>query len=343
MTRDPRGVKVVPVCHPLGCRSYVVVDPTTREAAVVDPLLDRIADIVRVIGEHDASVRWIVDTHSHADHLSGAAALRERTGAEVVMHPTAPSAVATTRPDDGARLPLGEGALVVHHAPGNTADALVLEAPGTLFTGDTLLIGTVGLCDAPGSDATAWFESLRRIFADRPDATVLHPGHDDMGRTLTTLRQERTGNHWLREDDFEAFEARFASDDRPACEDAEEILAANREGLQRVPRDLAPASGLVDPAHATEAALRRTHAWERARPTPGTGPERPLAGILLIGGALVLLGTLLGFLVHDLFHTLSGLVGAVLIGLALRPGRRRTRKGEPSLFYEGPVRKTIGG
>jgi len=345
MARDPRGVKVLPVCHPRGCRSYVVVDPTTREACVIDPLLDHIGETLRHLSDEHATLRYIVDTHSHGDHLSGAAALRERTDGAVVMHPSATSAVATIRQQDGQVLPFGEAGLTFHHAPGNTEDALVVEVPGALFTGDTLLIGTVGLRDVPGSDPQAWFATLHRIFDHRDEATILHPGHDDMGRVQTTLKAERAGNGWLREDDFDAFRDRFDADDRPAADGASDVLDANREGLTRVPRDLEAASGFLDPAHATEAELQRTKAWERSDPTPAaSGIGVAPVSVLALAG-LVLLGTILGYLVHDLGHVLSGLAGVALIALALGPqaGGRRKKKREPSLFYEGPVRKTIGG
>lgn len=343
MARDPRGVKVLPVCHPKGCRSYVVVDPTTKEACVVDPLLDHLGETLRLLSEENAHLRYIVDTHSHADHLSGAAALCERSDAEVVMHPAAPSKVASVRPQDGQTLPLGDARLTFHHAPGNTEDSLVVEVPGALFTGDTLLIGTVGLRDAPGSDARAWFDTLQRIFDGRPETTILHPGHDDMGRIQTTLKAERTGNGWLREDDFEAFQARFDADDRPASGHADDVLVANREGLQRVPRDLRAVSGFVDPAHTTEAALQRERAWERTEATPAAGGTGAQPVPLIALGLVIVLGTVLGFLVHEGAHLLSALGGVGLIGMALGPqaGGRRRRKREPSLFYEGPVRKTI--
>lgn len=343
MTRDPRGVKVVPVCHPRGCRSYVVVDPATREACVVDPLLDLLGETLRILRDESARLVWVVDTHSHADHVSGAAALRERLSCDVVMHPQAPGAVATVRPADGDPLPLGETTLRVLHAPGNTADALVLEAPGALFTGDTLLIGTVGLRDAPGSDPDAWFATLHRVFGDRDESTVIHPGHDDMGRTLTTLKQERTGNRWLREDDVEAFRDRYGADDRPVNADAVEVLAVNREGVTRLPRDVEAASGLVDPAHATEAALQRGSAWEPTAPVSSTTPVGASRPAVLAGGAVAVLGTLLGFLLHPAFHVLAGLAGAALVGVALQAGGRRRRRGrEPSLYYAGPTRKGVG-
>ncbi len=343
MTRDPRKVKVQPIEHPKGCRSYVVIDPASREAVVIDPLLDRVSETLRVLADEGAKLQWIVDTHSHADHLSGAALLHERTGCDVIMHPSAASDVATHRAADGETLLLGDLPFVLHHAPGNTPDGIVVEVPGALFTGDTLLIGTVGLQDAPGADPRKLFDTLHRLFDDRPEVTVIHPGHDDMGRSLTTIKQERTGNAWLREDDYDAFVRRFAQDDRATCEDGAQILDANRQGLTRVPRDLATVGGLQDPAHATESALRRQAAWGDGGATSSAGTDGPIGALLLIGGAVVVAATLLGWLLTPVLHALAAVVGAVFIGLGLRPtsGRRRRREG-PSLFYEGPQRKGIG-
>ncbi len=342
MTRDPRAFLVLPVAHPKGCRSYVVIDPPSREAAVVDPLLDRVSEVQRLLSEHGATLRWIVDTHSHADHLSGAAALAERTGAEIVMHPDAPSEIATVRPVDGASLPLGERALLVHHAPGNTPDGLVVEAPGAFFTGDVLLIGTVGLRDAPGADAEAWFATLGRLFRGRDETTVIHPGHDDMGRTQSTLKHERTGNAWLRADDMDAFRERYRADDRPPHPEAAERLEANRRGLTKLPRDLDAAAGFVDPAHATEAALRRAAPWAPPAPRPARA-SGVAEGVYLVAGGVVVSATLLGWLVHPLFHGLSAAAGIALVALALaRPSGRRRRGDDPGLYYEGPAKKTLG-
>ncbi|MHC5011455.1 MAG: MBL fold metallo-hydrolase [Planctomycetota bacterium] len=346
MPRDPRRVKVVPVSHDKGCRSYVVVDPESRDACVIDPLLDRMGETLRVLGEEGAHLRWIVDTHSHGDHLSGAAALKERSEATVVMHAAANSQVATLNPQDGERLAFGEHGLKIHHAPGNTPDALVVEAPGAVFTGDTLLIGTVGLRDVPGADADAWFASLQRIFEDLPETTVIHPGHDDMGRSMTTLRQERTGNGWLRQDDLEAFRSTFAADDRQVRKDAPSLLESNRTGLTRVPRHVEAASGLTTPFDATQSALRREPTWEpedKAVRPPLSGPHRAL---LLLAGGVAVGATFLGWWLGPLFHALAGLSGIVLLGVGLQAGTpRRRRKGgtEGGLFYEGPTRHTITG
>lgn len=343
MVRDPRRVDVHPISHPRGCRSYVVSDPASREAALVDPLLDHLKETLDAL--KGLELRWIVETHSHGDHLSGAAALARRMGAEVVAHPAYPGEVPTLRAADGERLALGEQALVVRHAPGVSADALIVSAPGALFTGDTLLIGTVGLRDAPGSDPEAWYDTLRRLFAGLSDETVIHPGHDDMGRAYSTLRQERTGNRWLREDDRDAFLKLYAGDDRAPRRDAPRILAANAQGLLALPGDLDSASGLEAPARSAERASARAARTPPEKEPPPMAPRELAGGLLVALGLAVAGGTVAGWLVHPGLHAVSLLAALVLLAVGLpnlEAARRRRSGGEPGLYYQGPTRIGIG-
>jgi glyoxylase-like metal-dependent hydrolase (beta-lactamase superfamily II) len=312
-----------------------VVDPESREALVVDPLLDRIGEIERLLAESRAALRWIVDTHSHGDHLSGAAALRARSGAEVVMSKASPAKGATRRVGEGDLLTLGENVLRVRLAPGNSPDAIVLEAPGALFTGDTLLVGTVGARDVPGWDSPAHFETLQRIVEPLHETTAVYPGHDDMGREKTTLKAERRGNKWLREKDRDAFVAKLDADPRHVTPDADEILAANLEGVEQAPPDLAPQTA---PVHDTPASR---FAAGTAAPRGGLVPEG-VASLLLVGGFAAVAGTLAGFLVHPYLHLLSGVAGAVALAVGLAGRRPRKKASGPGLYYTGPLPRTPG-
>ncbi|MFM8979439.1 MAG: MBL fold metallo-hydrolase [Planctomycetia bacterium] len=346
--RDPRQVNVIPVSHPRGGRSYVVVDPATREAAIVDPLLDHVGEILSAVSGAGASVRYVIDTHSHGDHISGAAVLKERLGCEVVMHPLAASQVATRRPADQDLLPLGETTLKVWHAPGNSPDGIVLEAPGVFFTGDTMLIGSMGLKDVPGGDPHAHFETLHRLFDGRPETTVIHPGHDDKGRHLSTLKAERRGNRWLREEDYEVFRQRWETDPRRVAHESGQFLAANAEGVTKVPRDLEPALGLLDAARATEARIKgEARIAGAAERPPGALPatQARRAVVVTLLGVGTIAGWVLGTVLSDALHVVSLACGVVLLAVGLTGGERRGRKGKggpgDELYYTGPGRSNL--
>ncbi|HVG93811.1 MAG TPA: MBL fold metallo-hydrolase [Planctomycetota bacterium] len=251
-----------------GAMAYVVTDPASRDAAVVDPVLEDVGEVLRVLSGRRATLRWIVDTHAHGDHLSGAALLHHKTGAEVVASSASDVRSATRRVAEGDVLPLGELKIVVRAAPGVSPDAIVLQGPGVLFTGDTLLVGTIGVRDAPGSDGGALYETMQRIFDPLPEDTVVHPGHDDMGRSKTTIKAEKRGNRWLREKDRDAFLARWASDPRVVAREAAEILSANREGVTTPPRDVETLQVHGRPAGRPGLARRRRHRAPRRRRRP---------------------------------------------------------------------------
>lgn len=336
MIRDPRRVEVHPVRYESGCRTYVVIAPETREAAVIDPLLATLSDTMQVLDGERASLKWIVETHSHGDHVSGAAALRDRAGGEVVAHTTLPGGHVTLRPPDGTRLEFGEHGLVVHHAPGNAQDAIVIEAKGCYFTGDTLLIGTVGLQDTGTVDPGAWYDTLDRIFGELDDEVVLHIGHDDMGRDMTTVGAERRGNRWLREDDREKFLAMVARDERTPRKDRDRVLEANREGLTRLPRDLDAAAGLTAPAEIAE--QRAMEIRGKAPPPPSAPPPKAHHGVMVLGGLLAALGTVLGWMVHPACHGISLGAAIILLVFGLPAFERSRARGKgPKLYYEGPT------
>jgi glyoxylase-like metal-dependent hydrolase (beta-lactamase superfamily II) len=331
-------VEVHALLHPSGARSYVVVDPDTREALVVDPTLDEVGEVKRILGARGATLVHIVETHTHGDHLSGASVLHRDTGAEVVMSLAADSRVATRRVGEGDVLTLGEQVLKVRLAPGVAPDALVLEGPRVLFTGDTLLVGTIGLRDAPGADGVALYDTIQRVFEPQADDTTVHPGHDDMGRSRTTIYAEKRGNRWMREKDRDNFLLRFAADPRPQARNADEILAANREGLSDGVRVEAPSASDADAGAAPKGPVVAPPGMGAAR-TGGLVPEG-LVTLLTLGALLVVVGCALGFLVSRWFHLLSGAVGAAAVVVGLVSSARRPKKKDPGLYYLGPLPRT---
>lgn len=338
MTKPSVPFEVHALLHPSGARSYVVVDPDSREALVVDPILDEVGEVAKTLSSARAALRWIVDTHTHGDHLSGASRLHADTGAEVVMSVHADSRVATRRVGEGDLLTLGEQALRVRLTPGVAADALVLEGPRVLFTGDTLLVGTIGVRDAPGADGAALYDTIQRVFEPLPDDAVIHPGHDDMGRSRTTVYAEKRGNRWMREKDRDNFLVRFAADPRPVTKNAAEIVAANREGRTEGVHVGPPGAAGDDSPAAPKGPVVAPQGMGAAR-TGGLVTEG-LATLLTLCGLLVVVGCTLGFLVAPGFHALSGVVGVAAVVVGLVGAARRPKKKDPGLYYLGPLPRT---
>src|SRR5262245_26025600 len=118
MAKAVAQFEVHPLLHASGARTYVVVERESRDALVVDPILDEVGDVLRTLSATKATLRHIVDTHLHGDHLSGAALLREKTGADVVMSSASPSRPVTRRVGEGDLLALGDAGIVVRASPG---------------------------------------------------------------------------------------------------------------------------------------------------------------------------------------------------------------------------------
>jgi sulfur dioxygenase len=232
------------------CFAYLITDAATGEAALVDPRADRIADYLREIAERAVRLRFVIETHTHADHLSGAAELRARTGAEVLLSARATSEVATRRLQHGDRVPLGGHEIQVLASPGHTDDSISLRVGGALLTGDALLVGGAGRTDFQNGSPEALYETLHERFADLPGDLTVYPGHDYAGHTHSTLAQERLTNPLLRLTDRDRFVSTLRAGRQAKPADMESIVAANIRGVTPSPRitveELARALGGAD-------------------------------------------------------------------------------------------------
>src|SRR5690606_28807662 len=157
---------------------------------------------------------------THADHLSGARKLAERTGAALLAHVRSKLEAPAQRVGGGDALPLGGAQVRVLDAPGHTPDSLALLVEGHLFTGDALFVGGAGRTDFMGGSAADLFETFRR-FEALPDDTVVHPGHDYVGTPSSTIGEERRTNPLLAERERDALAARLAVKGAPPAHMAE--------------------------------------------------------------------------------------------------------------------------
>jgi hydroxyacylglutathione hydrolase len=190
-----------------GCASYVVASRQSHEAAIVDPSLE-VEPYEALLHERDFQLRYVIDTHVHADHLSGARQLAARHGASLCLYESAQVAYLYRALRDGEELALGQLRLRIFHTPGHRPELLSLliinparsPEPSMVLTGDSLLVGDVGRPDFKGGDPAAQFESLRRLLG-LPDWVAVFPGHFEgpcgkgmCGRPSTTIGFERRYN-----------------------------------------------------------------------------------------------------------------------------------------------------
>jgi glyoxylase-like metal-dependent hydrolase (beta-lactamase superfamily II) len=198
----------------LACNCSIFGDEQTREAMVVDPG-DEIARILEVIRRHDLTVKAIVITHAHIDHIGGAQKLNQATGAPVYMNLNdellrdmlevqagwlgveTPEAVAIDVPaNDGDRLLVGATEFHVLYTPGHTQGSISLWIPGEgkLVAGDTLFRDSIGRTDLPGGDGRQILQSIHDKLLPLPEETVVIPGHGE----FTTIGREKQFNMFLQ-------------------------------------------------------------------------------------------------------------------------------------------------
>ena len=222
-----------------GCLAYLVVDETSRSALVIDPRLDEVDRLLEVLTARDLCLTHALDTHTHADHLSGVRRLARRTGATVLAHAASKFRGPARRIRGGETFEVGTRAIKVLDAPGHTPDSLAILVDGHLFTGDALFAGGAGRTDFMGGSASVLYDTFR-AFEALPDDTVVHPGHDYVGRAVTTIGEEKAQNPLFRERDRAAFVSRLSVTAPPPANMAA-ILRHNlgeTEAATIAPRDL---------------------------------------------------------------------------------------------------------
>ena len=187
-----------------GCQSYLVGCADTCAAALIDPEVRQVDRYLALATRDGLRIRFVIDTHTHADHFSASRRIAERLGAMTVMHRASPAPAIAMRVDDGESIVIGKLRLQVLHTPGHTTDSMCLVGDDRVFTGDTLLIGGTGRTDLPSGDPAALFDSLARLLALDP-ALLVFPAHDYKGRGHSTIGAEIAGNPRLQQRDRAAF------------------------------------------------------------------------------------------------------------------------------------------
>ena len=169
-------------------------DPATRHAALVDPELEMVEPMLDAVFGHGLKVVYVVDTHTHADHFSGAREIRDKTIAKLVMHREAPASCVDIRVEDGDRLYVGDVTIKFLHTPGHAKDLVSVLLPGRILSADALLIGSCGRTDLPNGNAVRAYHTLYHTLTALPDELEVWPGHDYHDEEHSILGKEKESN-----------------------------------------------------------------------------------------------------------------------------------------------------
>jgi sulfur dioxygenase len=181
-----------------GTYSYLIASRHGGEALILDPVLEKTDRYIQLLNELDLRLVKAVDTHLHADHVTGLGALRDRTRCITVMGEQTRADVVSMRVSDGEKLQIEGVNLDVIYTPGHTDDSYSYVMQDRVFTGDTLLIRGTGRTDFQNGDARAQYESIFNRLLKLPDATLVYPAHDYKGDTVSTIGEERRYNPRLQ-------------------------------------------------------------------------------------------------------------------------------------------------
>jgi glyoxylase-like metal-dependent hydrolase (beta-lactamase superfamily II)/rhodanese-related sulfurtransferase len=181
-----------------GTYTYLLASRPGGEALIIDPVLEKVERYLQLINELDLKLVKAVDTHLHADHITGLGALRDRTQCITVMGDRSNVDVVSMRVSEGDRLRIEGMALDVLYTPGHTDDSYSFRMADRVFTGDTLLIRGTGRTDFQNGDPRAQYDSIFNKLLRLPDETLVFPAHDYKGETVSSIGEEKAFNPRLK-------------------------------------------------------------------------------------------------------------------------------------------------
>ena len=228
-----------------GCQSYLIGCPDACVAALIDPEIRQLDRYHGSLARGGLTLRYVIDTHTHADHFSASHEIARKLGVPVVMFRDSPAPFADLRLQDGDMLVIGSIRMQAIHTPGHTRDSMCLLTGDRLFTGDTLLIGGTGRTDLPTGDPEALHDSLfNRILKLDPELKVF-PAHDYKQKGSSTIAAELETNPRLQKRDRAEFVEMMNHLNLTAPTHLTEALRTNMTGGKTVAQLLAEAAAKI--------------------------------------------------------------------------------------------------
>lgn len=174
--------------------TYLLVDEALREAVLIDPVASHIEDYIAMINQHGLNLKYSLETHVHADHITASGMLKERLAIKTGVSKLCGATTADMQLNDGDVLQFGAQQIQVMATPGHTAGSVSFLWNDCIFTGDALLINGCGRTDFQGGDAGVLFDSITKKIWSLPDETLIYPAHDYNGRCVSCVAQEKAIN-----------------------------------------------------------------------------------------------------------------------------------------------------
>jgi glyoxylase-like metal-dependent hydrolase (beta-lactamase superfamily II) len=180
--------------------TYLIASAKGREALIIDPVLENIDQYIKLLNELDLKLVKVIDTHIHADHITAASKLKNKTNCTTIMGEHTPSNAVEIKVKDGEIIYVDKLEIKVIYTPGHTRDSYSFLMNDYLFSGDTLLINGTGRTDFQGGNSEDSYNSIFNRLLKLPEETLLYPAHDYNGQTVSTIGKEKKLNPRLQVD-----------------------------------------------------------------------------------------------------------------------------------------------
>ena len=178
--------------------TYLIASEKGHEAIIIDPVLENVEKYIELLKEFDLQLVKVIDTHIHADHITGASKLKERTNCTTIMGEHTPSELVELKVKDDEIIKIDKMEIKAIYTPGHTSDSYSFLMNNYLFSGDTLLINGTGRTDFQNGSSNDAYDSIFNRLLKLPEETLLYPGHDYNGKKVSSLKKEKEFNPRLQ-------------------------------------------------------------------------------------------------------------------------------------------------